>query len=146
MPKLQNSSEKCFECGKEAVHAHHVVPRSRGGTTTVNLCADCHGKVHNRRFTDSSALVKAGLKKLNATGYHHGVAPYGFQYVKGEKVRVDSEIKIAKLIIKRNRQGWSNGEISRELNREGLLKRNGKEWSRGCVWGILNKHRPSDFD
>lgn len=146
MPKLHNSDEKCFECGKEAVHAHHVVPRSLGGTTTVNLCADCHGKVHNRRFTDSSALVKAGLKKLNAKGYHHGVAPYGYTFVNGEKIRNEAEMRIGKLIAKRHRQGWGNGEIARELNRKGLLKRNGKEWSRGCVWGMVNKHRSSDFD
>lgn len=146
MPKLRNSSEKCFECGKDAVHAHHVVPRSLGGTTTVNLCADCHGKVHNRRFTDSSALVKAGLQKLNAKGYRHGVAPYGFAFINGKKIRVESEMKIAKLIIKRNREGWNNAKISRELNGKGLLKRNGRKWSRACVWGILNKHRPSDFD
>ena len=146
MPRLRNSSEKCFECGREAVHAHHVVPRSLGGTTTVNLCADCHGKVHNRRFTDSSALVKAGLKKLQAKGYHHGVAPYGFAFVNGEKIPVESEIRIAKHIIERKKEGWGNGDIARELNNKGLLKRNGTEWSRGSIWGMLKKHRPSDFD
>lgn len=141
MPKLENSKERCFDCGAPAVHAHHVVPKSLGGTTTVNLCASCHGKVHNRKFVDSSALVKKGLQKLQDKGYYIGVPPYGFTYVSGKKVVNKQEQKILKLIFKRDEEGLSNGEIARELNEKGLPKRNGKSWSRGCVWGILNKHR-----
>lgn len=141
MPKLKNSKERCFDCGVQAVHAHHVVPRSLGGSKTVNLCAECHGKVHNRKFVDSSALVKKGLKKLNEQGYHHGVPPYGFSYVAGEKVANESEQKILDLIFKREKEGFNNGEIARELNENGLFKRNGEPWDRGNVWGIVKKHR-----
>lgn len=41
----------CFECGRDAHHQHHVVPRSRGGTKTVPLCVDCHSKAHDTRLT-----------------------------------------------------------------------------------------------
>ena len=144
MPILKNSKARCFNCGRKAVHAHHVVPKSLGGTTTVNLCAECHGKVHNRRFLHSSALVKKGLQKLNATGYHHGVAPYGFTYVAGEKVIDEREKKVVDSIFKMKEEGLGNGEIARKLNEERILKRNGKPWTRGCIWGILNKHSSRD--
>ena len=144
MPKLRNSKARCFDCGRKAVHAHHVVPRSLGGTTTVNLCAECHGKVHNRKFVDSSALVKKGLQKLNATGYHHGVAPYGFTYVAGKKVKDEREQGILDFIYNKVEEGLTNGEIAKGLNEKGLPKRNGKSWTRGCVWGIVNKHRSRD--
>ena len=54
----------CFECGKLASENHHVVPKSRGGTKTIPLCAECHGLVHNiKRSPDLSALIKEGLKR-----------------------------------------------------------------------------------
>lgn len=40
------NEKTCFECASVADHDHHVVPRSRGGTQTVLLCASCHGLVH----------------------------------------------------------------------------------------------------
>lgn len=43
---------RCFECGEPARHQHHVVPRARGGTKTVPLCAQCHALAH-----DMSLLV-----------------------------------------------------------------------------------------
>lgn len=144
MPKLKNSKARCFDCGRKAVHAHHVVPKSLGGTTTVNLCANCHGKVHDRKFLHSSALVKKGLQKLHEKGYHHGVPPYGFTYVAGEKVIDEREQKILDFIYKKVEEGLRNAEIAKRLNEEGIPKRNGKSWTRGCVWGILNKHRSRD--
>jgi len=59
----------CFECGsKEAIHYHHVVPDSLGGTQTLPLCSECHGKVHDRKFVDISFLVKEGLRKRKEQG------------------------------------------------------------------------------
>ena len=55
--------EACWECGKnEEVHYHHVVPRSKGGTRTLPLCLECHGKVHNKKM-HSSELVKASYAR-----------------------------------------------------------------------------------
>jgi len=49
----------CQNCGRQGgpfgnveLHAHHVVPKSRGGshrpTNLVTLCADCHDAVHHK--------------------------------------------------------------------------------------------------
>jgi len=137
MPRLKNSKEKCFDCGVKAVHAHHVVPRSLGGSKTVNLCAECHGKVHNRRFIDSSALVKKGLKKLSEQGYHHGKPPYGYIHEGGEKIENPQEQKVIHQILKLHDGGENNAEICRQLNEKALFKRNGKPWTRASIWGLL---------
>jgi len=48
MKKKQN--EKCYLCGKEATHYHHIIPRSLGGRTAewnlVPLCDECEQKLH----------------------------------------------------------------------------------------------------
>lgn len=53
----------CFECGEPSAHAHHVIPRVKGGTKTIDLCERCHGMVHGLDFTDHSVLVKEGIRK-----------------------------------------------------------------------------------
>lgn len=59
----------CFECDQPADHQHHVIPRSRGGTRTVPLCAGCHGLVHDRMFPpDHVRLIREGLTKARAAG------------------------------------------------------------------------------
>jgi hypothetical protein len=141
MPKLNNSKESCFDCQDQAVHAHHVVPRSLGGTKTVFLCADCHGKVHNRNFIDSSALVKNALAKRRKKGFWHGVAPYGYELESGKLKRKPSEYKVLKLIISLDDKGMNNGKIRDELNRRGLAKRNGKVWDTRSVWQTIKKYR-----
>lgn len=49
---------RCTRCGRKggrrvALHAHHIVPLSRGGTNTLEnlatLCDVCHRRVHSRR-------------------------------------------------------------------------------------------------
>ena len=41
---------QCADCGGNACHVHHVMPRSRGGrnvfTNGLLLCNDCHRSVH----------------------------------------------------------------------------------------------------
>lgn len=72
-------SEGCFECGSsDSLHAHHVVPRSKGGTRTVMLCERCHGLVHSRDLT-TSALVRFVLAKKRAEGRRTSKdAPFGW--------------------------------------------------------------------
>lgn len=56
--------QPCFECGRPAEHEHHVVPRVRGGTRTVKLCAVCHGKAHDRGMgTPSLTRTALALKR-----------------------------------------------------------------------------------
>jgi len=54
-------TEACFECGAtDGLQQHHVVPRSRGGTKTIPLCGECHGKAHHRdKNMASPELTKA---------------------------------------------------------------------------------------
>ena len=54
---------KCLMCKNDIEHFHHMVPRSKGGSDTiqnqVGLCPKCHAKVH----TDTSFRKKLGDKK-----------------------------------------------------------------------------------
>jgi len=54
----------CFECGsKENIHHHHVVPQVKGGTKTIPLCMECHGKVHGDHMLKIQKLAWIGRQK-----------------------------------------------------------------------------------
>lgn len=59
----------CFECGRKAENAHHVVPREVGGTRTVPLCEECHRKVHG---LPRSWSVMKGIARAKARGVKLG--------------------------------------------------------------------------
>ena len=66
---------ECFECGAtEDLQQHHVVPRSRGGTKTVTLCTQCHGKAHGRdlKGLEHSRLTKEGIARAKTNGQKLG--------------------------------------------------------------------------
>ena len=54
---------KCLMCKNDIEHFHHIVPRSRGGSDTIQnqagLCKKCHAKVH----TDAEFQAKLKDKK-----------------------------------------------------------------------------------
>jgi len=55
----------CIECGSEAKEMHHVIPRSKGGKSTIPLCNNCHSKAHGMRVGKRdlhNSLVKDGLE------------------------------------------------------------------------------------
>lgn len=83
---------RCFDCGSPADHAHHVVPRSLGGTKTVPLCNPCHRLVHGGgiplRHRD---LVRAGQRKAAAEGRRPG-RPKTVGGKVGARPRPDAEI------------------------------------------------------
>ena len=65
----------CFECGAPATCAHHVIPRSRGGTKTVPLCGGCHGLAHGlsrETWSDHAALTSAAIASMKAAGLYKG--------------------------------------------------------------------------
>lgn len=71
----------CWECDMEAeeIQHHHVVPRSRGGTKTVGLCLECHGKAHHReKNMHTGELTKASMKVLKDSGKLYTRPPFGF--------------------------------------------------------------------
>ena len=91
---------KCINCGAEANHWHHVVPKSLGGregTNKVPLCDKCHGLVHGVSYSDGtishSDLTKQGLNRARAEGKQIGQR-------KGAKLTTKKSIK-AKEIIKK---------------------------------------------
>ena len=66
---------KCFECETtEDLQQHHVVPRSRGGTSTITLCHSCHMKAHGRdsKGLNQGRLIKEGLARAKARGVKIG--------------------------------------------------------------------------
>jgi hypothetical protein len=64
--------ETCFECGKAAEHNHHVIPKSKGGTKTVPLCTECHGKVHGRNMVHMAELSRLGIQVAKRKGIYNG--------------------------------------------------------------------------
>lgn len=91
---------KCINCGAEANHWHHVVPKSLGGqegTNRVPLCDKCHGLIHGVTYSNGtishSDLTKQGLKRARAEGKQIGQR-------KGAKLTTKKSV-MAKEIIKK---------------------------------------------
>ena len=62
---------RCMVCGyKKSVHAHHVIPRSEGGSDKtkngVLLCPNCHVEAHEGRISRSK--LRRYKKKAKRTG------------------------------------------------------------------------------
>jgi len=115
-------SKSCFECGKPALHEHHVVPRSMGGTKTVWLCLPCHGKVHKKHFVKSVFLQRVGIEKAKALGKY-----------KGRKIGT-FKVKPHKIIELYN-QGVSIQEIAEQFN-----------LSKPTVYRCLQREKGRDVD
>ena len=59
---------KCQRCGKDfshnklALHAHHIIPLSKGGRNTlsnlISLCEACHSKTHGKKIQTSNRYKK----------------------------------------------------------------------------------------
>ena len=72
---------ECFECGQKAVFDHHVIPKELGGTKTVPLCSDCHGKVHDKDLTSMKVLRDQSAVKRYEKGIKpQGIAPVGYKW------------------------------------------------------------------
>lgn len=123
-------SDQCFECGsEEAIHQHHVVPKSRGGTRTIPLCAPCHGRAHGRRGADIGALVSDKLRHKMAQGLQvGGEAPLGFMHEGGRIVENPLERATMERIRELRAHGLSLRAIVADLNanKEQFPPRGGK--------------------
>lgn len=46
----KRDNNRCFYCGAEAQEVHHLIPLSKGGTTTMTnlvcVCKACHNRMH----------------------------------------------------------------------------------------------------
>ena len=103
--------DKCINCGAQAEHYHHVVPKSLGGTdkktNLVPLCNSCHGKLHGIEFTNGklshSELTRLGLERARQKGKRIGLE-------KGQKLTTKKSI-IAKELIQKYSKDF-NGNLS----------------------------------
>jgi len=60
----EDHNEPCPLCGRAEVvmSAHHLIPKSLGGTYTVVICSDCHSAIHARY---SNKELAAGFYRLD---------------------------------------------------------------------------------
>jgi hypothetical protein len=132
----------CFECGDVALHEHHVVPRSRGGTKTVPLCEACHGLAHHCNGNMSTkALTKEALeRRRERLGWGGGSVPWGYQRTKsGHIVLCEAEQATTARAEEMRKSGMSFRAITKALDREGHVCRSGKPLTGTAVVRLL-KH------
>ena len=73
---------KCLLCDNDIDHYHHVVPKSKGGSNTIDnivgLCKDCHHKVHTTKeaFLDLQKKKNGLNKKYGALSVLNQIIPY----------------------------------------------------------------------
>ena len=131
----------CFECGADAEHHHHVIPRSLGGTRTVPLCARCHALAHGldgQTWESHRALTRAALAAKRARGQQSGVIPLG-QRLAADGVTLEAnpaEADALALVAQLRADGLSVRAIAAELNRRGVPAR-GASWHPTTVARLL---------
>ena len=135
----------CFECDiNTAHHNHHVIPRSLGGTKTIPLCTECHGKVHGLNFKDHGILTKAGLKKKKENREFYGKVPYGFYNINGVLHEHKEEQENIKLMRSLRDLKFSFRKISNALEERSIRTREDKKFSHSSVHIIISR-KPNHF-
>jgi hypothetical protein len=137
---------RCFNCGAEASHDHHVVPRSLGGVETVPLCHNCHGKAHGRTggFRSTRELTIAAIQQRQARGRVTGSVPFGYSARDGVLIPNEDELAIVARAKDLRANGASMREIVEVLARDGFRGRSGKPLELTQVARVLRwKARPT---
>jgi Zn-finger protein len=67
---LMTKPKKCAYCRKtDAMHLHHIRGFAKGGSdrkgNLVQLCANCHYKIHHGQITDEQLKRRLGIKIKN---------------------------------------------------------------------------------
>lgn len=134
-------TDACFECGEPATCAHHVIPRSRGGTKTVPLCGGCHGLAHGlsrETWSDHGALTSAAMASMKAAGlYCGGTVPYGYRVDAGRLVDDGHEQSVICTARRLRDAGLSLRAICADLEIRGLPMRDGSRWNARSVSRLL---------
>ena len=141
----------CFECEKACdIHNHHVVPRVVGGTKTVPLCEECHGKVHNKNFLRHSELTKIGLKKMKDSGFKRNTSNHGLTKEniklgsiarKKKALENENNIKATPYIVSLRKSGMTFQAIANKLNSEGFRTSRGVFFRPSTVMILLNRSK-----
>ena len=113
--------KECFECGGCPTVDHHVVPQSRGGTKTVNLCEQCHGKVHGRSMETKHLTLEAMARK-KAQGQRVGTVPFGYDLAADGITLVENhaEQRVIVRIKTMKQDGYTLRAICERLNDDGI--------------------------
>lgn len=142
---VSDSDRVCFECGAPATCAHHVIPRSRGGTKTVPLCGGCHGLAHGlsrETWSDTPRLTREALAKKRARGERIGELPLG-RMVGADGVTLienPAEARAVADVHCMRAEGVSIRGIADELNRQGVPAR-GERWHAQTIQRLLQAAR-----
>lgn len=138
-------SATCFECGAAAHHEHHAVPRSRGGTKTVPLCATHHAQAHGLRGMDTGALTMEGLFRKRLKGERTGAIPFGFTLGEdGQKLVAHHDEQMVLQVIWYSRVFWGRSYkmIADQMNRWGKKAKGGGIWYAGTIRSVLRTSYP----
>jgi hypothetical protein len=142
--QFTTSRVPCFECGNPPEYDHHVVPNSRGGTKTVPLCGECHGKAHHRdKAMSSGRLTAEALAAKRARGEKvGGPPPFGFQVADDGKTLVphDEQQEVLALIKTLRESGTKVAAISDHLNDRGIPRGVKGRWDYQYVSTLCNRH------
>ena len=135
------SDTRCFECDCVAEHRHHVVPKSKGGTRTISLCAKCHAKVHGKHLLKTSVLTRMAIGKKKQSGERVGEIPFGYQLAADGVMLVACEKEQATIrtIQSLREQGLSLRAIAAELESAGLAAKKAKRWNAVTISNILKR-------
>jgi hypothetical protein len=141
----------CYECNcNKDLQEHHILPKILGGTKTITLCGNCHGKIHGGKFIKLSNLIKKSLHNKRNSGTKYTKSLLGFDVENGKMVVNKKEQKIIRKMFKMYESGSGYTEIANHLNKNGHKIKNGNPFSRSYVRNILqNKQKivdkPSQF-
>lgn len=131
----------CLECGAPATFAHHVIPRSLGGTATVPLCGTCHPRAHNQSDNWPLAeLTKEALRRKKERGERTGgTLPYGSKLADGNRLEpVPFEMEGIAIMRSLKSLGLSLRGIAFILNEHGVPTKTGRGgWDHRVIRDIL---------
>jgi hypothetical protein len=133
---------QCFECGStKALHDHHVVSASRGGTKTIPLCGACHSKVHSLfALMHSGDLTRSSLGRKRDRGEKTGgKVPFGYSADADGRLTInEKEQDACRLMSRMRKDGYTLQAIISELDYLGIKTRCGGKWYPSVVARIID--------
>jgi hypothetical protein len=136
---LARDGGRCCNCGAPAEHAHHIVPRVRGGRDVLgnlaSLCGACHGAVHGLDLANHRELTRAGLAAAKARGRKlGGVRPGTLRENQQAKDAATARAEqLRPLLEAMEAKGASLRAMAEALAGAGCTTRNGKPLSPSTV-------------
>lgn len=139
----------CTTCASECdeLHAHHIVPRSLGGLdipgNLVYVCTACHSKIHNKDFTNHSALTRAGLAKAKARGVKLGGYREGHtaHHEAVKKLADDKADSVGAKIEELRASNYTFAAIANSFNNESIPTARGGKWYGTTVRNYYNRYK-----